>query len=147
VKDYARAPFFGRTQLSTDLEIPEGTYDPILGASYVQVAREGLGYQKSQNGGGNIPKAGMVMSGYHRFGSTVDVPAKEKDFFEGIDTSLAGIASLAKGGDAGFLSEGLRKMNAAVEEATAKFSAIEPSRSAPALANGMKETIRADRGC
>src|SRR5437588_891475 len=25
VKDYARAPFFGRTQLSTDLEIPEGT--------------------------------------------------------------------------------------------------------------------------
>src|SRR3954471_14100206 len=106
IKDYARAPFFGRTDLSVDLEVPEGTFDPILGASYVQVAREGLGYQKSQNGGGNIPKAGMVTSGYHRFGSTIDVPAKEKDFFEGIDTSLAGIASLVKAGDAGFLREG-----------------------------------------
>ncbi len=141
VKDYARAPFFGRAQLSVDLEVPEGNYDPILGASYVQIAREGLGYQKSQNGGPNVPKAGQVLAGYHRFGSTVNVPQKETDFFQGIDTSLLGIASLAKGGDSAFLTEGLRKINGSVEEAISKFSAVEPGRSAPALANGMKETI------
>ncbi len=143
VKDYARAPFFGRagTQLSVDLEVPEGNYDPILGASYVQIAREGLGFQKSQNGGPNVPKAGQVTAGYHRFGSTISVSDKEKDFFEGIDTSLAGIATLAKGGDSAFLAEGLRKINAAVEEAIARFSAVEPGRSAPALADGMKVTI------
>ena len=143
VKDYARVPFFGRaeTQLAVNLELPEGGYDPILGASYVQIAREGLGFQKSQNGGPNIPKAGQVIAGYHRFASAISVPEKEKDFFEGIDTSLTGIATLVQGGGGEFLSDGLRKMNAAVEEAIAKFSAVEPARSAPALANGMKETI------
>jgi LmbE family N-acetylglucosaminyl deacetylase len=144
VKDYARVPFSARAgggQLAANVEIPEGDYDPMLGASYVQIAREGLGYQKSQNGGPNIPKAGQVASAYHRYGSTVDVPDKEKSFFEGIDTSLMGLASLAKGADAAFLGDGLRGINAAVEEAIAAFSAAAPEKSAPALARGMKATI------
>ena len=146
VKDYARVPgFFGRNanapRLEVNVEVPQGEYDPVLGASYVQISREGLGMQKSQNGGPNIPKAGPVSSAYHRFGSTVDAGAKEKDFFEGIDISLMGIASLAKGGDASFVSEGLRKINAAVEDALSKFSAANPERCAPALAAGMQETM------
>ena len=51
------------------------------------------------------------------------MPEKEKDFFEGIDTSLPGLAGLAKGGDAKFLTEGLRTINVAVELATTRFSA------------------------
>lgn len=144
VKDYARAPFSARgggAPLAVNVEVPEGIYDPMLGASYVQISREGLGYQKSQNGGPNIPKAGQVSSAYHRYGSTVNVPDKEKDFFDGIDTSLAGMAALAKGGDAGFLTDALRRINAAVEDATTKFSGAAPERCAPALAQGMKETI------
>ena len=64
LKDYARVPFSasrlraGAQAYSTDVEIPEGTYDPVIGASYVQLSRQGLGYQKSQNGGPNVPKAG-----------------------------------------------------------------------------------------
>ena len=50
----------------------------MLGMSYVQIAREGLGYQKSQTGGGTIPKAGAVDSTYHRYGSLVSVQDKEK---------------------------------------------------------------------
>jgi LmbE family N-acetylglucosaminyl deacetylase len=144
LKDYARTPFFARpggAQLPVNVEVPEGDYDPVLGASYVQISREGLGYQKSQNGGPNIPKAGQITSAYHRYASTVGVPEKEKDFFEGIDTSLMGLASLAKGGDAAFLQVGLSKINAAVEDATARFSAVSPERCAPALAQGMKETL------
>src|SRR5438128_2086522 len=60
VKDYARAPFAGRyggDRLAVNVEVPEGDFDPVLGASYVQVSREGLGFQKSQNGGPNLPKA------------------------------------------------------------------------------------------
>ena len=113
----------------------------MLGESYVQISREGLGYQKSQNGGPNIPKAGQVASAYHRYASSVEVPEKEKDFFDGIDTSLVGLASLAKGGDAAFLTAGLRKINAAVEEATARFSGAAPEKCAPALSQGMKETV------
>src|SRR6202795_884267 len=70
LKDYARAPMGRRgNNLSVNLEVPEGTYDPVLGASYQQISREGLGYQKSQNGGSAIPNAGQTLSAYHRFGS------------------------------------------------------------------------------
>jgi LmbE family N-acetylglucosaminyl deacetylase len=144
VKDYARVPFSARAggnSLAVNVEVPEGVYDPMLGASYVQISREGLGFQKSQNGGPNIPKAGPVASSYHRYSATVDVPGKEKDFFDGIDTSLMGLASLAKGGDAGFLQDALSKINATVEDAIAKFSGAAPDRCAPALAQGMKNTI------
>src|SRR5438477_11854100 len=98
-------------RLDVNVEVPAGDYDPVLGASYVQIAREGLGLQKSQNGGPNVPKAGPFASGYHRFGSTVSVPDKEKNFFEGIDTSLMGLGSLAKGNakGAGFVTSSLSR--------------------------------------
>ncbi len=143
-KAYARVPFSRNAnapRLETHVEIPHGDYDPMLGSSYVQISREGLGMQKSQNGGPNIPKAGPVSSAYHRFTSRVVSPAKEKDFFAGIDISLMGMEALAKGGDAGFVKESLRKINTAVEDAISKFSAVNPERTAPALASGMKETI------
>lgn len=144
LKDYARVPFSrrgGSSTYTTNVEIPEGTYDPVLGMSYVQISREGLGYQKSQNGGGSIPKAGQLLSAYHRFGSVVNVSDKEESFFDGIDTSLMGIATLAPEGDTAFLKDGLKRINSAVEDAIAKFSAGYPERTAPALAAGMKETI------
>ncbi|MFL6465192.1 MAG: PIG-L family deacetylase [Bryobacteraceae bacterium] len=143
IKDYARQPFSrrGGSNLPVNVQIPEGTYDPMLGMSYVQLSREGLGFQKSQNGGSSIPKAGQMLSGYHRFGSTISAQDKEKDFFDGIDTSLLGIASLAESGDTGFLRDSLTKINSAVEDATAKFSAVQPEVTAPALAAGLKQTL------
>ncbi len=124
------------SNLSVTLQIPEGTYDPVLGMSYQQISREGLGYQKSQNGGSAIPDAGQLMSGYHRFGSVVSAQEKEEGFFDGIDTSLMGIATLAGSGDAAFLKTGLAEVNAAVEEAIAKYASQQPEATAPALAKG-----------
>ncbi len=144
LKDYARAPFRrreGPSALSTNVEIPEGDYDPVLGMSYVQLSREGLGFQKSQNGGSSVPNAGQMLSPYHRFGSHVQSPGKESGFFDGVDISLLGIASLVQGGDKEFLLAGLQKINAAVEQAIENFSAPHPEKTAPALANGLKETI------
>src|SRR5579885_943576 len=40
---------------SVTVEIPEGLPAPAAGLTFLQIAREGLGYQKTQNGGGNIP--------------------------------------------------------------------------------------------
>lgn len=145
LKDYARVPFRTRgnePSLATNVEIPEGNYDPVLGLSYVQLSREGLGYQKSQNGGGSIPKAGEMLSPYHRFGSVIPASEKESGFFDGIDISLAGIATLAQGGDSAFLKSGLEKISASVEEAMHDFESPHPEKTAPALANGLKETIR-----
>src|SRR6201995_759216 len=133
LKDYAHTPWFGNDdgKLATNVAIPEGDYDPVLGASYVQIAREGLGYQKSQTGGGMIPKAGAVSTTYHRYGSVMSAEEKEKSFFDGIDVSLMGIATLAKGGNHEFLDNGLKKINEHVEAAMAGYSASQPEKIAP----------------
>jgi LmbE family N-acetylglucosaminyl deacetylase len=143
LKQYARTPWFGRgeNQFSVNVTIPQGTYDPMIGLSYAQLSREGLGYQKSQNGGGTIPKAGAVTSTYHRFQSVVPSRDREDSFFDGIDTSLAGIAQLAKGGNTAFLTAGLKRINSAVEEALSKFDAAHPEKTAPPLAAGLKATL------
>ena len=144
LKDYARMPFSrrgGASPLAVNIEIPEGNYVPSLALNYFQFSREGLGHQKSQNGGTGIPAAGPLMSAYHRFDSRVTAEEKEQSFFDGIDTSLAGIASLAKQGDSAFLVDGLRQINADVEQALGQFSAAEPDKVAPFLASGMKDTI------
>ena len=124
-------------QPSTNVEIPEGQYSPVLGLSFLQFAREGLGQQKSQNGGTGVPAPGPMTIPYHRYGSLVNTGDKEQSFFDGIDTSLAGIATLAKG-DTGFLKQGLQQVNAAVEQAIAQYSAHDAEKIAQLLAQGAK---------
>ncbi len=143
LKYYARVPFFGgdKLNLSPTLSIPAGTYDPLLGESYVQLSREGLGYQKSQNGGPFIPRAGAADSPYHRFASVVRSGDREQSLFDGIDVSLRGIALVAgEGNTEGSLQNGLREIEASVEAATAAFTAEHPEACAPNLASGLKAT-------
>lgn len=145
LKYYARVPFArrgGSNVVKTDLEVPVGDYDPLLGMSYVQLARQGLGYQKSQTGGPAIPLAGRQTAAYHRFESRVPVPDQEKSFFDGIDVSLGGIAALAKDEDATFLAAHLTAINHLVEESIQKFDARSPEKIAPLLAKGYQETDR-----
>ena len=123
-----------------NVRVPEGTYDPLLGASYSQISREGLGYQKTQIGGPVIPEAGPTSVPYHRFGSSVQSSDDEQTFFDGIDVSLMGIADLAKDGDAAFLRPALAAINAQVEQAMSQFSADHPEKIAPTLAEGLKAT-------
>jgi len=90
---------------------PRGHMGPILGESYLQIAREGWGQQKSQNGGGTPPLSGPFSVDYHRYGSVVKTTDKEDSFFDGIDTSLAGIASLAHSGNTAPLVAGLNDIH------------------------------------
>ena len=124
-----------------NVEIPVGTYDPLLGANYAQIARAGLGFQKSQNGGPSVPLAGESNASYRRFASVIPAADKEDTFFDGIDISVPAIATLAKGGDSAFLRDALKRINADVEDAISKFSATKPEATVPALAAGLKETI------
>jgi len=123
----------------TDIEIPEGTFDPILGRSYIQMARDGWSQQKSQNGGGNIPLRGAFNVGYHRYGSRVPVNAPEKSFFDGIDTTLPGIATLAHG-DTAFITAALKDIDQHVMTATFGFLPSNPGKVAPELVIGYKKT-------
>ena len=51
--------------LPADVTIPVGTWDAALGRTYVQIAREGWGEQKSQYGGADPALSGPESSSYH----------------------------------------------------------------------------------
>jgi LmbE family N-acetylglucosaminyl deacetylase len=127
------------TAPATNLEVPEGSYDPLLGRTFVQVARQGWGFQKTQNGGGYVVLPGEVNSDYHRYGSQVKGADTEQSFFDGIDTSLPGIASLAHGDDA-FLESGLAEIQNHIEKATSAFDPAAPDKVAPDLHDGYVAT-------
>jgi LmbE family N-acetylglucosaminyl deacetylase len=168
VKVYGRSPFFTPTKektiydYATDKQVPvrfrdyihqtwitekpkvnvtiqEGAWDPPVGLTYAQMAREGWGFQKSQNGGGTIPQPGLVSVTYHRYGSHIQTTEEEKSFYDGIDTSLAGIASLATG-NTEFLKSGLAQLSELADNINKQYRPEIPAQVAPDLAKGLALT-------
>jgi len=92
---------------STDVTLQVGMRDPALGRSYAQIAREGWGQQKSQNGGANPSFSGPASTSYHLWAVAAQAAAKpgaittNTSLFHNskvdIDTSVAGLARLAGG--------------------------------------------------
>lgn len=124
---------------STTLEIQEGSYAAAAGLTFLQIGREGLGHQKSQNGGLTIPPPGPFASGYHRYGAHVPAAEHEESFFDGIDVSLKGMADLVTPAP-DFLKAGLEEISRDVEDASTHFQADRPENAVPALAEGLKAT-------
>lgn len=126
--------------LSADLTVPEGTYDSWLGGTFVQIGRQGLGEQKSQTGGVTPPPPGPEDVSYHLVASRVREAPSDKSMFSGIDTSLAGIATIASAHDTGFLRAGLRTVQKYVDGAAAAFDPRNLDHCAPELAAGAEAT-------
>ena len=120
---------------SVTVNIPVGAFDPMTGETYVAISRTGLGFQKSQNGGPNVPLAASQESAYHRFGSHIDAKPTEYSFFDGIDTSLQSIADLAPDAPSS-LREQLKEIDRHIELAMSQFSARNPAAIASHLAEG-----------
>ena len=91
---------------STDVTIPVGQLDPALGRSYAQIAREGWGEQKSQNGGANPTLSGPATRSYHLWavapeasGRSEIAPVQMTSLFHNNKVNrhqLAGLARLAR---------------------------------------------------
>jgi LmbE family N-acetylglucosaminyl deacetylase len=126
--------------VSTTVSIPAGAYDTFTGLTYPQISREGLGYQKSQNGGADVPEPNDQSARYHRFGSHIPAGETENSFFDGVDTSLAGIADLAGPNPPPSLRKDLTTISDLLDQAATSFSAQDPSAIAPLLAKGVKAT-------
>jgi hypothetical protein len=123
--------------------VPEGEYSPVLGMTYLQFARLGLGLQKSQNGGGGVPMAGAFDMPYHRYGSRVKTVDNEKTFFDGVDISLTGIASLAStspASETAFLRDSLARIDGLVGQAAHAYKFSTPENTAPFLRDGLRAT-------
>jgi len=125
---------------STTLTIPSGNYNPMLGTSYMQLSREGLNEQKTQNGGIAVPLPRAFSTPYHLYASRVTSAEHEKTFFDGIDITLAGIASYAPKNEQAAWREKLDGINTTVESAISSFNAANPATIAPTLAKGLAQT-------
>jgi LmbE family N-acetylglucosaminyl deacetylase len=78
------------------LRLNTGVADPLLGASYIQFAMQGLRHQQSQGAANWTVEPGDRFTFYKLVDSVVESP-KDKDgheqgFFDGIDTTLPGLA-------------------------------------------------------
>lgn len=114
--------------------VPTGVYDPLIGRSYFEIAMEGRSQHKSQEMG-SLELRGKQQSGL-RFLDGVKVE-NEKGLFDGLDTSITGIAKLAGVTD-GSLDTDLRGIQTAAAKALEDFDALNPSKSIAPLATGLQ---------
>ncbi|WP_420236943.1 PIG-L family deacetylase [Telmatobacter bradus] len=134
---------------SATVTVPEGTYNPLFGRSYLDLGQEGLAQQKSQDEGigAGIQPAGPYSSAYHLYASRLVTPTpatgtslQETSFFDGIDTTLAAIADYAPAEDRAPWRNRLEKLDQIVQSATVQFDASVPEKCADTLAEGLTTT-------
>src|SRR3989442_12134620 len=123
-------------QIAT-LKIDVGAYDPLVGKSYREIARDGLSQQRSQGAGQVRAAPGASRSGVMLADSAIPKVENEQSMFDGIDTTILGIAKLA--GSTNFSPE-LTEISQRVEAAISKFDALKPWVVASDLAAGPKST-------
>src|SRR6185437_13723359 len=98
--------------------------------------RQGLAEQRTQLSGIAIPDLGPASTPYHLYASRVKTSDHESSYYDGMDVSLAGLASLAPARDQAPLRAALARINADVEQALREFRADHPETIAPELAQG-----------
>src|SRR5262249_41025361 len=123
---------------SATLQVQEGIIDPVLGRSYAEIAYEGRSQHKTQAQGG-IEARGPIASTLVRVDSTVQDPLPEKSIFDGMDTTIPGIARLPGLPD-GMVRAELAAVDAAAKKALGQYAPLNPAGIIPALADGLRAT-------
>jgi LmbE family N-acetylglucosaminyl deacetylase len=133
-----------------DVTIPVGTWDPALGRTYVQIAREGWGKQMSQDGGANPALSAPDSSSYHLWAvvpsaAGVNASATNASLFQNqkvnIDTSIEGLAQLAGNAPPAWLTDGLRKIQSDLDAFTSDCKNQSGVDAAHRLAPSYRETL------
>ena len=126
----------------TTARIEVGQVDPLRGRSYAEIAAEGRSQHKTQ-GMGTPEMRGPLETGLGLIEAGPRVKDGETSVFDGIDTSITGLALLA-GLPAGALQGELAAIDAAVKKAMADFNPLQPGKAVPALAEALA-AVRAAR--
>jgi LmbE family N-acetylglucosaminyl deacetylase len=134
---------------STDVTISVGDWDPVLGRSPMQIAREGWGEQKSQNGGSNPTLSGPGETSYHLWAAAPAAAKSGASATDGglflnakvhIDTSIAGLAALAKNAPE-WLAPDLREIGAGLTRVETEDRGKTGAPMAQALAPVYRKTL------
>jgi LmbE family N-acetylglucosaminyl deacetylase len=108
------------------LKIDTGIYDPMLGMSYRQLAARGLSFQRSQGSGGRGGQPGPAISSLVLVATALgEKPAQEASLFDGLDTTLRGLSTLAPSLN---LDVPLGEIEKDITRAIEEFDARDPSR-------------------
>ncbi len=125
------------------IQVPTGTYEPLLGRSYAQIARFGLGFQRSQGISGHDGTPGPQTSTYLL---AENVDAKNNDakqhvtsLFSNIDTSLSGLLPEGTGGTSGEAKLVLTGIDEGLENIWTNWQARTPSLSVAPLATQLNQ--------
>ena len=120
------------------MQVQEGIIDPAAGRSYAEISFEGRSQHKTQAQGGIEPR-GPIASTLTLVDSSVQAPRPEKSVFDGLDTTIPGLAKLAGLPDGTIRGE-LAAMDAAAKRALTDYEPLDPARTIPALADGLRAT-------
>jgi LmbE family N-acetylglucosaminyl deacetylase len=116
-------------------------YDALLGRTYVEIGTEERGMHKSQAMAGLLAlPSGRNQQRYLLMDSLVPpaaAPGEESSLFQGIDTSVPGLASLVNGTAPPALVTGLRAIADHVSAAQKQFDLDGPFAAAPQIIGGL----------
>jgi len=137
---------------STDATEPVGNRDALVGRSYAQIAREGWGMQKSQNGGANPSLSGPANTDYHLWAvvpQAAQPPGIHGESGGGlflnpevrIDSTLPGLAKLAGSSPPAWLTTGLRQLSDGLERFKSERGSLNESGMARRLAPLYHQTL------
>ena len=119
-----------------------GTHSTSLGDSFQNFGYYGLSLQRSQTSGRSRTSLGPVMYYYQRMEPPMSDLEIESSFFDGLDTSLPGVFSVAKESAPPGAIEALTTAQSHIDEAISGFDYLTPPTVVPSLAQGL-EALRA----
>lgn len=131
-----------RSSTETDdtplLKIDTGEYNALLGLSYAQIARQGLSYQRSQGVGQTHASKGSSITELRLVDTILPKQeAPEQSLFDGLDTTIMGMATLA---NTPALDEIFRHLQDSIDAALADYDARRSWSVVPHLVEGLKAT-------
>ena len=120
------------------LKIDTGEYNALLGLSYAQIARQGLSYQRSQGVGQTRASKGSSLTELQLIDTTLPDQLKPEDsLFDGLDTTIMGMAKLA---NISTLNAEFTQLQESINAAGRDYDARHPWTVVPHLASGLKTT-------
>src|SRR6185369_14013552 len=142
VLKFYRGQGFGPNQEAPTVSLNSGQHDPLLGRTYFEIAMEGRSQHKTQEQG-LIELRGPQISNERLLETDVPKTEKETSVFDGIDTSIKGIAKLTNNTETPF-GQKLAELQETAEQALKAYDPYAPEKLVPLLAKGYKQAYDAE---
>jgi LmbE family N-acetylglucosaminyl deacetylase len=142
-KLYVSQSFSPNAQNTPTLVMNTGEYNALTGRSFAEIASEGRSQHKTQEMG-SLELRGRIQSGVRILESSVPKVEKESSVFDGIDTSIRGIATIT-GDNSPELAKNLDQLQATAARTLKEYQPYSPEKLVPTLVEGYREAVAAER--